>query len=62
MIYVISNNLSLKYQSFEPLGCKDIGNINFYLWQTFSFFACLIKTNTKNTISFLLLFQESITL
>ena len=66
MIYVRSNNLSLKYQRFEPLGCKDLGIINFYLWQTLSSFACLIKTNTKNktknTISFLLLFQESITL
>ena len=66
MTYVRSNNLSLKYQRFEPLGCKDLGIINFYLWQTLSSFACLIKTNTKNktknTISFLLLFQESITL
>ena len=23
MIYVRSNNLSFKYQRFEPLGCKD---------------------------------------
>ena len=29
MIYVRLNNVSLKYQRFEPLGCKDIGIINF---------------------------------
>ena len=29
MIDVRSNNLSLKYQRFEPLGCKDTGIINF---------------------------------
>ena len=29
MTPVISSNLSLKYQSFKPLSCKDIGIIKF---------------------------------
>ena len=40
-----SNNLSLKYQRFEPLGCKDIGKNSFPLQGYGSIY--LLKTLSK---------------
>ena len=72
---VRSNNVSLKYQRFEPSGCKDIGFENFefvaktkFLYSKHTFKTCLffsiplnkrIKLGLKNISQFFFAIQFS---